>query len=176
MNKHFLTRVKEIKEKIFLTLKNRSTEVFVPTYRIASIIKNDGEDNYEILAQIIGTASVIKMKPEEILVNDDLTSRFSPLDIRTLTYLGYLDINSPKYKILARRLSEKDNRIIFALRKKGSKNVEIKMANEISQDSNVLKHLDREDAHMVSYIAGTEHALKEKTEKEKLLKTNNKKD
>lgn len=45
-------------------------------------------------------------------------------------YLGYLGINSPKYKILAQRISE-DNNIIFAIKKKGDKNIYTKTANEI---------------------------------------------
>lgn len=168
MIKHLFAYLKETKKSFSIHIKKHVINVSTPTYRIVSITQNT-HDNYEVTVQVIGAASVLKMKPEEILADDDLTSRFSPLDVRTLTYLGYLDINSPKYKILARRLSEKDNKIVFALLKKGSKNPEIKVASEISQNSDILKQLNRDDAHMVSYIAGTEHMLEENLEKKKLL-------
>lgn len=175
MIKYLIICLKGIRKNFLMPFKNCTTSIFVPTYRIVSIKQNE-EDDYEVSVQVIGTATVIKMKPEEILADDDLTNKFSPTDVRTLTYLGYLDINSPKYKILARRLSEKDNKVVFALHKKGSKNVEIKVASEISQNPDILKQLHPEDVHMVSYIAGTEYTLEEQIEKEKLLKSSEEQD
>lgn len=171
MTKHLMAFLKGVRKSFLMHLSNRTANIFIPTYRIVSIKQNEADD-YEISVQVVGTATVIKMKPEEILADDDLTNKFSPTDVRTLTYLGYLDMNSPKYKILARRLSEKDNKVVFALHKKGSKNVEIKVASEISQNPDILKQLNSEDVHMVSYIAGTEYSQEEKVEKEKLLKSN----
>ena len=97
-----------------------------------------------------------------------MTDLFSPRDVRTLTYLGYLDINSPKYRILAKRLSENDNRMVFAIQKKGEKIPKIKTASEISQDKEILKHIDQHDAHMIGYTAASETMLDEQLAKEKL--------
>jgi len=140
-----------------------------PIYRVVSIEKDKHAD-YEVVVQLIGKSTVFKMKPEEILADDKMTDQFSPRDVRTLTYLGYLDINSPKYRILAKKLSEKDNRMLFALHKKGEKSLHIKTATEISQDKEILKQIDQQDAHMIGYTVANDIMLRERAEKEKLLK------
>ena len=94
-------------------------------FRVTSIEQDDKGD-YRINAQVINKNMFVKMKPEEILADDELTNAFSPIDVRTLTYLGYLGLNSPQYKILAQRLSEKDNRLVFAIKEKGKKKPEVK--------------------------------------------------
>lgn len=104
-----------------------ATDVYRPAYRIASIDETDDNDYLVTVHTILKNAHFF-MKPEEILADDKMTDLFSPRDVRTLTYLGYLGINSPKYKILAQRLSAEDNRIIFALHKKGEKKPRIKTA------------------------------------------------
>lgn len=145
-----------------------ATLVFKPIYRIANIEKNALGD-YEVVVQLIGKTTVFKIRPEEILADDKMTDQFSPRDIRTLTYLGYLGINSPKYRILAKKLSETDNRMLFALHKKGEKSLHIKTASEISQDKEILKQIDQQDAHMIGFIAANDTMLQEKLEKEKIL-------
>ncbi|OGT05833.1 MAG: hypothetical protein A2103_01045 [Gammaproteobacteria bacterium GWF2_41_13] len=148
-------------------LADPSIQTFKPVYRIASIEK-EKQGDYEITIQLIGKSTVFKMKPEEILANDGMTDQFSPRDVRTLTYLGYLDINSPKYRILAKKLSEKDNRMLFALHKKGDKTLHFKTAIEISQNKEILKQIDQHDAHMVGYMVASEAMLEEKKLKKKL--------
>ncbi len=155
------------------TFKAGNLNVFKPAYRVVSIEK-DKYNDYEVMVQIIGKYTTFRMKPEEILADDKMTDLFSPRDVRTLTYLGYLGVNSPKYRILAKRLSEKDNRMIFALQKKGEKSLEVKTANEISRDKEILKQIDQEDAHMIGYTAGGEAMLEEKLTKEALLEKNKK--
>lgn len=142
---------------------------FKPAYRVASIEKNEHGD-YQVVIQVIGKNTIFAMKPEEILADDKMTDLFSPRDVRTLTYLGYLDINSPKYRILAKRLSENDNRMVFAIQEKGEKIPKIKTANEISQNKEMLKKLDQHDAHMIGYTAASEIMLEEQSIKEKLLR------
>ena len=85
--------------------------------------------------------------------------------MRTLTYLGYLGINSPKYKILAQRLSEDNDKTLFAVLKKGGTQVEVKTAAEISSNKEILKSLDQEDAHRVGHTAAMENILDEKRQK-----------
>lgn len=165
-------------KKHISTIKNNRTLanslLYKPIYRVAAIEKNK-DGNYEVIAQLIGKSSVFKMKPEEILADDKMTDLFSPRDVRTLTYLGYLDINTPKYKILAKRLSEKDNRMLFAIHKKGEKKLQIKTANEISQNKEILNQIDQQDAHMVGYTIATELMLQEKNDLKKITKTTDKK-
>lgn len=137
-----------------------------PTHRVVHIEQNKTGD-YQATVQVIGKGSTFKIKPETILADDRMTNQFSPCDIRTLTYLGYLGINSPKYKILARQLSETSDKMIFSIQKKGSDEVSNKTADEISTDAEILKSLDQKDAHDVGYARATEQNLAE--EKQKLL-------
>jgi hypothetical protein len=137
-------------------------------YRIVSIEKDDNDD-YFAEVQLIGRRQTIQMKPEEILADDSLTDSFSQRDIRTLTYLGYLGLNSPKYKILAKHLSENDSKLIFALKERGKNKPIIKTANEISCDENILAGLRQKDAHMIGYASATELAIQEKKQKQQLL-------
>ncbi|HVV68480.1 MAG TPA: hypothetical protein VHE99_05545 [Gammaproteobacteria bacterium] len=60
-------------------------------------------------------------------------------------------INNPKYKILAQHLSEQQDKMLFALRKKGQKNVIIKTADEIMKEKDILNNLKAEDAQMIGY-------------------------
>src|SRR5262245_15657190 len=79
-------------------------QTYTPAFRLIEIQKNES-DEYIVMVQVINKNLTFHSKPEEILAKDDLVDQFSPRDIRTLTYLGYLEINSPKYTILAKRLS-----------------------------------------------------------------------
>ncbi len=138
-------------------------------YRLVDIEK-DEFDNYTATIQVINKSQTFKMKPEEILESDEMTLCFSPIDIRTLTYLGYLGINAPKYKILAKRLSEDDSRMQFAIHKKGTNKVEVKTAAEISGDKEILQSLDQKDAHAVGFTTAEEKSAVEKQQQESLIK------
>ncbi|QLH42298.1 MAG: hypothetical protein HWD59_05950 [Coxiellaceae bacterium] len=88
-------------------------------YRVADI-ETEG-DEHTCVIQVIGKGLTFKIKPEKLLANDERIDYFSQKDIRTLTYLGYLNINSPKYKVLAKKHSEKLNKMVFAVHKRGEK-------------------------------------------------------
>ncbi len=145
-----------------------------PIYRVANIEK-DTQDEYIATIQMVGKTITFTVKPEEILADDSMTDKFSPRDIRTLTYLGYLGINSPKYQILAKRLAEDTDRMLFAIKKKGSSTIEVKTAAEISVNKEMLKNLNQEDAHMVGHTTATENMVEEKEIKRKLLSESAKK-
>ena len=146
-----------------------------PIYRVVSI-DEDETGNFIAIIQVINKTHVFKMKPEEILENDKMTDAFSPRDVRALTYLGYLGINAPKYKVLAKRLSDKDSTLIFALQERGKKKPVIKTADEISGDGNLLKELGQKDAHMIGYTSASERELLEKAQMKKLLIQKEKRD
>ena len=137
-------------------------------FRVLSI-ESDEHENYIAIIQRIGRNMTFRMKPEEILADDMMTDSFSQRDIRALTYLGYLGINSPKYKILAKRLSESDNKLIFAIQEKGRKNTVIKTADEISSDEALIKGFHQIDAHMLGYTSAAEQIISEKNQKQQLL-------
>jgi hypothetical protein len=148
--------------------ESRKKASFTPSYRIVEISQLKHEE-YVVTIQLINKTMTFHAKPEEILSNDDLVDQFSPRDVRTLTYLGYLSIHAPKYKILAQRLSETNDKTIFALRKKADGEVIVKTADEILKEKEILHNLCILDAHSVGYSLGIENILREKEEKMRLL-------
>lgn len=142
---------------------------YTPIYRVANI-EQDKVGDYCVTIQMIGKAVAYTVKPEELLADDKMVDLFSPRDIRNLTYLGYLGMNSPKYKILAQQLSENCDHTLFALHKKGDKKHSVVTAKEISSNEEILKSLTQKEAHMVGYAAATEQISEEKRHKEALLK------
>ena len=143
--------------------------IYSPTCRVVEILKED-DNNYTVMVQLINKNITFRTSPEEILVDDKLTDCFSPCDVRTLTYLGYLGIKSPKYKILAQRLSETNDHSLFAIKKKGDDHVVLKKANEILKNKEIIDHLAAEDAKLVGFSAASETNIDEQWQKEQLLK------
>jgi hypothetical protein len=150
---------------LLLLLKENKAQ---PIYRVSALLENElGEYIAEV--QITNKGHAFRMKPEEILANNEMTDKFSQRDIRTLTYLGYLGINSPQYQILAKHLSTKENKLIFLLKEKGKKSLIAKSAKEISVDETLLKGLKHRDAHMIGFVYANEQIQDEQTEKQKLI-------
>jgi len=148
------------------TIRERGSD---PVYRVVNIEQDNLQDYYATI-QIVGKNITFKAKPEDILADDAMTDKFSPRDVRNLTYLGYLGINAPKYKILAKQMTQ-DNRVVFAVHKKGSKKVEVKTADELSTNEEILTNLNQKDAHMVGYTTASEQEQLLKLEKERLRKS-----
>ena len=138
-------------------------------YRVVEVEKDDHGD-YTAVIQVSGKNITFKAKPEEILADDEMTLKFSPLDVRTLTYLGYVDLNNPKYRILAKQFSDEVGRTVFAVHEKGKKDYEVKTAAEITTNEEIIASLDQKDAHMVGYTSATEHMLAEKAQMAELKK------
>jgi|GEM_PF-1084015 len=142
---------------------------YKPCYRVVDI-ETSNKDKPVVTIQIIGKRITFEMEPETLLADDKLVNCFSPTDIRTLTYLGYLGINSPKYKILAKTLSKKNDQVLFALHKKGEPGLTSVTADEISRNKDILKELTQEEAHMIGLTTANEQTLIEKVRKEALLR------
>lgn len=157
-----LLKFLRITKKIF-----SNSPAYIPRYRLIEIYLNE-QQQYEVTVQLINKNLTVKMKPEEILAEDDLVDRFSPRDIRALTYLGYLEINSPKYQILAKRLAEIDDRILFALKQKGKKDILVKTAAEIMNNKEIINQLPPSDANIIGYTVASESIASERKEKQKL--------
>ncbi|MCW5589910.1 MAG: hypothetical protein KIT27_09660 [Legionellales bacterium] len=144
------------------------SESLTPLYRVVSI-EEISEGEYSATVQIINTNRLLPMKPEAVLADDKLTNCFSPTDVRTLTYLGYLGINSPRYKILAKRLLEKEKKLIFAIKEKGSNKILTKTAEEITADPDLIRNLNQSDAHSIGYTYGSQSMRSEKEEMDRLI-------
>ena len=146
--------------------KTQADGIYKPLYKLMDILESNEE--YVVVIQLIGKNIVFNAKPEELLADDSLVDRFSPRDIRTLTYLGYLGINGPKYKILAKKLSQHDN-ASFLIKKKGEKNIIVRTAAQILNETNIIQYLNAEDAKTVGYTAASESVVNERKQKEALL-------
>jgi hypothetical protein len=155
----------KIKE-FFQQLKKFQINSSDPIYQVIEIVEDDEE--FTVTIGIRHKNITFFAKPEEILADDTLVDRFSPRDIRALTYLGYLGINRPKYKILAQKLSENE-KISFLLKKKGEKKVLVKTAEQIIQETDIILSMNPEDAKLVGYTIGSENVLNEKKQKAELL-------
>ncbi len=151
------------KIKIYVNFVSKKPS-YKPRFKLAEINLNE-KDEYIATIQIINKNILFNIKPETVLAKDNFVDLFSPRDIRTLTYLGYLGINSPKYKILAKRLSEDNDRIIFALKKRGDSNLHIKTTDEILNEKEILENLNSKDAHLVGYAIASESFATENKEK-----------
>lgn len=147
--------------------QQRDKMLFKPLYRLVEIIEEN--DEYTVVIKIIQKNVTFKVKPEEILANDELVDQFSPRDIRALTYLGYLGINSPKYKVLAKQFSE-SNRVTFVIRKKGEKGLLNKTATELSSQISLLNEMKSIDAHVVGYMAAIESLASEAEQIKNLIR------
>jgi hypothetical protein len=131
------------------------------SYRVVDLSQNETGIYYAEI-QRIGKNSSLKMEPEKILADDALVNCFSPTDIRTLSYFSHLGINGPKYKILAKRLSEDNDQMLFVIHKKGDKDYKIITANEISNNEEILLGLSQKDAHMIGITTAIEQPILEK--------------
>ena len=123
-------------------------------YRILKVFQNK-KDEYIAHIQIVSKSLAFYIRPEEILANDNFVEQFSARDVRTLTYLGYLGINNPRFKIMAQKLAM-DNTIIFMLKKKGDINLTIKTATEIFQEPEIISNLPPSDACTIGYAVAEE--------------------
>ena len=160
-------KIKTQMAKFFNHVRNlNKKEVYTPTYRVVEIFQ-DEEGDYMVQIQIINKSLAFKSKPEDILAKDNLVDQFSPRDVRTLTYLGYLGVNAPKYKILAKRLCEND-KLMFAIKKKGDDKVIIKTADQIMQEKEILESLNSQDAHDIGYTFASENVVDERNRKKTL--------
>lgn len=146
-------------KKIFDLIKQINHESsYTPSYRVLELLQ-DEEDNYMVHVQIINKSLTFYSTPEEILVDDKLVNMFSPTDVRTLTYLGYLGINAPKYKILAQRMIN-DKKTVFIIKKLGDENIIIKTANEILTEHGIISNMLPKDASTIGYTVAVENNLK----------------
>lgn len=159
--------MKLIQTLLNLYRENKSINSFTPEYRVLSIEKDDADTFYAHI-QIINKNVTYKMTPEEILSNDSLVDKFSPRDIRTLTYVGSLYIHSPKYKILAQRLSQTNGGTEFSIRKKGDKKIINKTADQLQNNKDIIENMTAFDANIVGYTTALESFYNDDLKKSEL--------
>jgi hypothetical protein len=132
-------------------------------YRIVSI------DLCKVKINIFGTGKIFESTPQEIVADDQMLEGFSKKDIRRITYHACININKPKFQVIAQSFSEKLNKMIFKVKKQNSSKILEKTADEILSTNAMISHLTPNDAHRIGFVYGSESVLREKAEK-KLLK------
>lgn len=152
--KNIINKIKEIFKSLY---QAKEYNVYKPSYRLLEIINDD--DVYSIRVQVINKVQTFIIKPEDILSDDHFVNQFSPIDVRTMTYLGYLGINSPKYKVLAKRVAEQGD-LVFVIKQKGKNDVVLKTSEEIIKDLDLLKNLSSNDISSIAYKESQEKLLK----------------
>jgi hypothetical protein len=157
MLKHLISYIKNFKK-----MQNLN-----PVYKLVEIINED--DSYIVVIKVHNKNITFQSKPEEILANDKFVDQFSQRDIRALTYLGYLGINGPKYKILAQKCII-DDKILFVLKKKGDKKIIIKTADQILKEVDIISNMNANDAKVIGYTVASETIPNEKKQKSALHK------
>jgi len=151
-------------KNIFKKVKNTVTDELITKssiYRIVDIVEND-KGQFKAIIQLVGKNDFFEMKPEEILSDDKMTESFHQHDIRLLTYLGYCGINTPQYKILAKKLLANEN-IELAIYDNKSEKFSIKNLDDIAtNDEIMIKNLTQQDAYDLGFAHGRKSILDEK--------------
>lgn len=150
--------------KILLRTKNLFSGISIlkkPVYRVADIIQND-KGQYKAVIQMVGKSEIFEIKPEEILANNEFTALFHQHDVRLLTYLGYCGINTPQYKILAKKILANEG-IEFAIYDNKTEDFSIKNIQDIPNDDiNIINNLKPSDAYELGFAQGRKSILEEK--------------
>lgn len=120
-------------------------------YRVCEILEND-LGHFQVAIQVIGKATVFKVKPEDILADDRLTASFHQHDIRLITYLGYCGINTPQYVIMAKKML-KNQDINFAIFDKNSQSIK-ETGQGFEIDDEVIQKMKPRDAYEIGFMNG----------------------
>ena len=158
--------ISRLKDFVDFVKKQSILQTNQPLYKLVEIIKVP--DNYIAVIKIVNKNIVFQIKPEEVLANNDLVDQFSQRDIRALTYLGYLGINSPRYKILAKKCLQNE-KILFVLSQKGDKKIITKTADQIINEKEIINSMASEDAKVIGYTVASEAHREEEMQKKALL-------
>tara|TARA_R110002167_G_scaffold93474_7_gene250499 strand:- start:8286 stop:8786 length:501 start_codon:yes stop_codon:yes gene_type:complete len=163
--------LKKIKDVLNDTV---GAKTYTPKYKLEEIYEVNRE--YWVKVIEVGMAPIMLGKrtpkdlyPNDILADDDLTSLFHPLDVRSLTYLGYVNMNAPEFEIIREKTNEGNDRI-FIVSVKGKSDCEIKTSYEI-QSPNIVKKLNTQDAYRVGELS---NQMESKEELELIKKARNK--
>ena len=144
--------MQKIKAFIAFIKDAKKREIYEPTYKVRTITKVD-ENEFIINVQAINKNLFFDAKPEEILSDDGLVDLFSPRDIRSITYLGYLCASAPEYKVLAKKVMEDTDEVHFVIKTKSDKKTITKAAQEIIQEPSIMNNVSPQDATSISYAA-----------------------
>ena len=136
-------------------------------YKIVDKVKctKTGEEIFVI--QIAGKNAFLHLSPHDLVRDDAMLRGFSPLDIRTITYIA-CHIEKPAreeskslYRIVAQFFSRTKKSEMFTIQPINETVQITKSAQDISSDPILIRKLGPEDAHRIGYVTGAEQTAAE---------------
>lgn len=120
----------------------------------------------KLIIQIAGKNAFMHVTPKQLMLDEGTLRGFSPLDIRTITYLACQIENAPKekkwlYRVIAQFFSKNRKEEMFIIQTSSNTSQITKSAQEISSDPELINKFHPEDAHKIGYISGTEQMTAE---------------
>ena len=154
-------------KRFFLFHKKLIREgTFKPVYRIVEILQNQ-QDSYFIRIQLINKNVIFDVDPIEVLAHDEMVDKFSPRDIRTITYIAYLGLNTPKYKIVSQRII--DIQSSFTIKEICSSKIIVKSVQEILHDPEIFSKLSPKDMQLLAYSSAMQKIQDDRVKNQELL-------
>jgi hypothetical protein len=136
-------------------------------YEIKCVTTCPKTSKHLIEVKIMGKSQSLVCLAEEISADDSFIMRFSPADIRAITYLAMSD----RYEtILEEEKIKRSYELIRSRDVKGTKTIKIKhkMTGEVSvislqnfNDSKLIDNLEAHDAYYLGFLAGQEQTWKD---------------
>jgi hypothetical protein len=133
-------------------------------YKIAGKEKCEKTGEEQFVIQVDGKNAFLKLSPNELMRDEAMLRGFTPLDVRTITYLAChiekpIKENKSLYRIIAQFFSKNRNEEMFTIQTENNIVRIVKSAQEISSDPALINKFDPEDAHRIGYVTGTEQTV-----------------
>lgn len=127
--------------------------------------KKTGEEKFII--QVAGKNVFLQLSPKELVRDEAMLRGFSPLDVRTITFLACQAEKSSKekkslYRIIAQFFSRTKNEEMFTIQAEGNTAQITQSAQEISSNAELVSNFSSQDAHRIGYITGAEQVAQER--------------
>ncbi len=154
---------KEYKALIEFTRRRKPLKIV----EILEVSSSPGESKFAI--QLINKNCFLSLTAAEIISNGYDLNEFSDFHAEMIRkaaqgkLIEFLNGSekTPSYKIVSKRFDAKIQQYVFTIETKEQVNF-IRTANEITNDTNLLRNMDFSDIYDIGYTRGCESILKEK--------------
>ncbi len=120
----------------------------------------------KLCIQVAGKNVFLYFVPQELVKDEEMLNGFSPLDVRTITYMALEKLEQGRsieidglYKIEKQYFSDRKEKEMFVFRYQDKDKSIARSAQELTCDSSFIKNFNSLDANRIGYIAGYEQAL-----------------
>ena len=109
------------------------------SYEIIGWKENGDIASDQIIVQVIGTSTCIKITPLEIYKDDQWIKGFSPLAVKTISTLAVMIQNAPKYKLMLQDFRNSVEQEILVLRSEENNDFIRITATELMKHFNIIE-------------------------------------